>query len=176
MIEYIHSIYRYMKIIMKWINYSLIYFYFSKQYMTCVVRWNIYFKPCLIQCYRRIYVNTVKSIIHVYQNCQYTVDDVVMTYITTLFILYITCIMLLLAYQQTMATMPGKYVIVTWCSGDDEGKFSTVQSECIKNLDSKYMEENSKYLAEWRSKKKSSCGFWPVFWCKIIKFGGRYFS
>lgn len=74
-----------------------------------------------------------------------------------------------------------KYSLVTWKSGEDKGKMSIVESNCIRGFEWIKLDRTGKpkengqmctCIVEWKSGKKKN-GSWPLFDATLIRSSSK---
>lgn len=73
---------------------------------------------------------------------------------------------------------PRKYSLVQWVSGDDKGKWTTLDSSCIRGFEFIQFDSaglvtsdlgKSGVVVEWRCGPKPKSGAWSVYEAKLIR-------
>jgi len=75
------------------------------------------------------------------------------------------------------------HVLVQWCSGQDAGLFSVLETTCVRGFDllsfnsDGYIEgsNDTRVVVEWRAGKKPKIG-WPIFEATLLRASGWFES
>jgi hypothetical protein len=72
-----------------------------------------------------------------------------------------------------------KHSLVSWLTGEDQGKMSVVESNCVRgyewmkfDADGKPLEKN-KVVVEWRAGKRNQKTGWPLYDARLIQVSSK---